>query len=158
MDKTSRLLSMAHRLVLVAAIAVLLSVVPASALADKQAYARFADNTLTFYYDENMGLTDTDYSLNTGSEDPAWLSIGTQVYKVVFDKSFSSYRPTTFTSGFAECPSLQVWKGQITLLVMRQRIRTVCSADVRRSRALSYPNSIPQKLRTCQPCFTTALR
>lgn len=102
---------MAHRLVLVAAIAVLLSVVPASALADKQAYARFADNTLTFYYDENMGLTDTDYSLNTGSEDPAWLSIGTQVYKVVFDKSFSSYRPTTCYKWFCGMSQLASVEG-----------------------------------------------
>ncbi len=102
---------MAHRLVLVAAIAVLLSVVPTSALAEKQAYARFADNTLTFYYDENMGQVDTDYSLNTGSEDPAWLSVGTQVYKVVFDKSFHSYSPTTCYKWFCGMSQLASVEG-----------------------------------------------
>ncbi len=73
---------------------------PAAAQADDEAYARLADNTLTFCY--NSDKQDSDYNLNTGTSSPVWTSsnIRDKIEKVVFDESFKSYKPTTCRSWF----------------------------------------------------------
>ena len=76
MKKTLHLLRMARGLMLVVVITVLLSAIPATAMADSEAYARLTGNTLTFYYNENKGqstdATAVDYSLNTDANTPDW--------------------------------------------------------------------------------------
>lgn len=64
----------------------------------KEAYAVYTsgNSTLAFYYDDNKSDREGDkYALNTGSNQPGWISDGKQFEKVVFAQSFSNYRPTT---------------------------------------------------------------
>ncbi|MBR2101231.1 MAG: BspA family leucine-rich repeat surface protein [Prevotella sp.] len=64
----------------------------------KEAYAVYTsgNSTLAFYYDDNKSDREGDkYELNTGSNQPGWISDGKQFEKVVFAQSFSNYRPTT---------------------------------------------------------------
>ena len=107
MNKTLHLLRKAHGLMLIVLTAVLLLVVPSTAMAEKQAYARLADNTLTFYYDENKGQTDTDFSLNSGTDEPEWLAKWPYIFKVVFDESFQDYKPTTCYKWFYKIQDLK---------------------------------------------------
>ncbi|MBR5391698.1 MAG: BspA family leucine-rich repeat surface protein [Prevotella sp.] len=76
------------------------------AKAEKQPYVVYSieNKTLTFYYDENMSsnggiLIDEDYG--DGYNDlPSWnMNLGTT--KVVFDRSFAGYHPTTTRSWFS---------------------------------------------------------
>ncbi len=111
MNKPLHLLRMVHGLMLMAITMVLLSAIPATVLADPVAYARFADNTLTFYYDENKGQTDNDYSLNTGAETPEWNAIAGEITKVVFDESFKNYAPTSCRKWFHNAEELSSIEG-----------------------------------------------
>ena len=110
MKKTLHLLRMAHGLMLVVVITVLLSAIPATAMADSEAYARLTGSTLTFYYNENKGqstdATAVDYSLNTDANTPDWYDQREQVTKVVFNESFKDYRPTTCYMWFCGMTSL----------------------------------------------------
>ena len=70
-----------------------------------EAYANYQSSnwTLTFYYDNyRSSRTGTSYSLNTGYNDPAWYTDGTnaRVTKVVFDPSFAGARPTSTCKWF----------------------------------------------------------
>ena len=70
-----------------------------------EAYANYQSSnwTLTFYYDNyRSSRTGTSYSLNTGYNDPAWYTDGTNasVTKVVFDPSFAGARPTSTCKWF----------------------------------------------------------
>ena len=70
-----------------------------------EAYANYqsSNKTLTFYYDNyRSSRTGTSYSLNTGYNDPAWYTDGTnaRVTKVVFDPSFAGARPTSTCKWF----------------------------------------------------------
>lgn len=111
MNKTLHLLRKAHALLLMALMTVLMAAAPATAMAENQAYARLADNTLTFYYDENKGQTDADFSLNSGAEDPEWLSKWPTIYKVVFDESFQNYKPTSCYKWFSGMQALKSIEG-----------------------------------------------
>ena len=80
------------------------------------AYACYtSDNTtLTFYFDNQRSTrTGTTYDLNTGSNDPGWLSDGnnTPVTQVVFDSSFADARPTSTYSWFCDMSQLQSFTG-----------------------------------------------
>jgi surface protein len=80
------------------------------------AYAVYtSDNTtLTFYFDNQRSTrTGTTYDLNTGSNDPGWLSDGnnTSVTQVVFDSSFADARPTSTYSWFCDMSQLQSFTG-----------------------------------------------
>ena len=71
----------------------------------KGAYVVYDANstTLTFYCDTKKGeKTGTIYSLNQGTDAPAWYTDGTCgiVTKVVFDSSFADARPTTTEDWF----------------------------------------------------------
>ncbi len=115
MKKTLRLLCVAYRLMFMAAVTVLLSAVPSSALAETQAYARLADTTLTFYYNGNKGQSTADYSLNTGTDDPEWSSCNIRVTKVVFDESFKNCKPTTCCKWFCGMQNLSSIEGMENL-------------------------------------------
>ncbi|MBR7018145.1 MAG: BspA family leucine-rich repeat surface protein [Prevotella sp.] len=72
--------------------------------ANEEAYAVFTsgNSTLTFYYDDQKNGREGDkYSLNTGENTPGWIDDGKQFEKVVFAKSFASYRPTTTSKWFS---------------------------------------------------------
>ena len=65
-----------------------------------EAYACYtsSNTTLTFYFDsQRNSRPGTTYDLNTGANEPAWETDGTNssVTKVVFDPSFADARPTT---------------------------------------------------------------
>ncbi len=51
------------------------------------------ETTLTFYYD-NESHQGSTYSLNSGTNEPGWLS-NTDITTVVFDSSFANALPTT---------------------------------------------------------------
>ena len=66
-----------------------------------------AYNTLTFFYDNLRSHHEgVIYNLNTGRNNPAWVTDGTNVNvkHVVFDKSFADARPTTTYGWFSEMP------------------------------------------------------
>ena len=70
-----------------------------------EAYANYqsSNETLTFYYDNyRSSRTGTSYSLNTGYNDPAWYTDGTndRVTRVVFNSSFAGARPTSTCKWF----------------------------------------------------------
>ncbi|MBR3467307.1 MAG: BspA family leucine-rich repeat surface protein [Prevotella sp.] len=72
--------------------------------ANEEAYAVYtsANSTITFYYDDQKNGREGDkYSLNTGDNTPGWIDDGKQFEKVVFAKSFASYRPTTTKKWFS---------------------------------------------------------
>ena len=78
----------------------------------KEAYACYtpSNTTLTFYYDnQRNSRSGTTYDLNTGENDPDWITDGTNgnVTKVVFNSSFASARPTTTSGWFYEMYDLQ---------------------------------------------------
>ena len=65
-----------------------------------EAYAYFdpSDGSLNFCYDNSKSTRAkayTVYSLNTGSNTPAWNAIASQVKELYFYQGFANYRPTT---------------------------------------------------------------
>ncbi|MBO4850214.1 MAG: BspA family leucine-rich repeat surface protein, partial [Prevotella sp.] len=65
---------------------------------DNKAYANLSSDktTLTFFYDKSWQTrTGNNYSLNTGSNAPAWHSYASGVTSVVFNTTFASARPTS---------------------------------------------------------------
>ena len=75
------------------------------AYAEKKAWAKYDSSTssLTFYYGEKESLGDDEYDMNADGEEPMWTknSISNRLEKVVFDKSFAYYRPTTCYKWFS---------------------------------------------------------
>ena len=74
-----------------------------------RAYARYADHTLTFYYDSfyEKGY----YLLPTDGTAPTWLTHDVDVEKVVFDESFSDARPTSCYQWFSGMSHLATIEG-----------------------------------------------
>ncbi len=73
------------------------------------AYAVLANNTLTFYSDAKKNeRAGTVYSLNQGTEAPAWYTDGSawNITMVVFDPSFADARPTTTNDWFVTMVNL----------------------------------------------------
>ena len=59
----------------------------------RNTYVRWNNTVLTFYY--SYYKQSGDYELNTGNNDPKWLSKSDNIKKVVFDKSFKDQSPWT---------------------------------------------------------------
>jgi surface protein len=81
-----------------------------------EAYACYTPSytTLTFYYDnQRSSRPGTTYDLNTGNNEPAWETDGTNasVTQVVFDPSFADARPTTTYDWFYHMENLQTITG-----------------------------------------------
>ncbi len=110
MKKILHMLRMAYACRLVAIFAVLLSAIPASVFATDQAYARYADNTLTFYYDGNKGQTTADYDVDVIST-PGWNANSGDINKVVFDETFKDYTPTSCYRWFYNMSELSSIEG-----------------------------------------------
>ena len=96
---------MEKKKVLIKLFAVLAALMCALGASAAEAYANYqsSNTTLTFYYDNyRSSRTGTSYSLNTGYNDPAWYTDGTNasVRRVVFDSSFAGARPTTTCKWF----------------------------------------------------------
>ena len=98
--------SIIHRLVIL--LITLMSAISANAA---EAYACYnaEEETLTFYYDRNKTIRLNPYDLNTGYNDPDWLSYN--VTKVVFNSSFADARPTSTYSWFYNMANLQSIEG-----------------------------------------------
>ncbi len=82
----------------------------------RQAYACYtsSNTTLTFYCDARRSSREgTTYDLNTGTNDPGWVTDNTNVNvtKVVFDLSFANARPTSAYSWFQNMRSLETIEG-----------------------------------------------
>ncbi len=82
----------------------LMLLVPSAMWAEKQAYAQYADGTLTFRYDENRQSFKVTYALPTSGNDPGWWPYYKEITKVVFDESFKDARPVNLGKWFLrEC-------------------------------------------------------
>ncbi|MBR5391327.1 MAG: BspA family leucine-rich repeat surface protein [Prevotella sp.] len=86
----------------------------------QQAYACYtpSDKTLTFYYDNNRSShRGTTYDLNTGTNDPGWVTDNTNVNvtNVVFAPSFAKARPQTTYKWFFYMALLRTIKGMNNL-------------------------------------------
>ena len=82
----------------------LMMLLPSAMWADKEAYAQYADGTLTFRYDENRQSFKVTYALPTSGNDPGWWSYYKEITKVVFDESFKDARPVNLGKWFIrEC-------------------------------------------------------
>ena len=64
----------------------------------RNTYVRLKNGVLTFYY--SYYKQGDDYGLNTGANDPGWLSKSDNIKKVVFDKSFKDQSPWTCRKWF----------------------------------------------------------
>ncbi len=101
MKKTLNVLHHPTQWTLVSLLVMLMMAVPAQLMAEKQAYARFYNGTLTFYYNNDKGGSN-DYSINNILNPvPDWNSKREYVEKVVFDESFKDYAPTSCCSWFS---------------------------------------------------------
>ena len=69
----------------------------------QEAYTVFDENdhTLTFKYDNNK--PEGAYEMNEGRNRPSWSACCSRVGKVIFDKSFKDYRPTSCYRWFSNC-------------------------------------------------------
>ena len=75
-------------------------------------YAVFDNGTLTFYYD---GKKPKDaFEMKTSTND-GWTSIASEITKVVFDNSFTDYRPTSCEYWFLYCSNLTKIEGMKNL-------------------------------------------
>ena len=96
---------MEKKKVLIKLFAVLAALMCALGASAAEAYANYQSSnmTLTFYYDNyRSSRTGTSYSLNTGNNEPGWVTDGTNadVTKVVFNSSFAGARPTSTCKWF----------------------------------------------------------
>ena len=67
--------------------------IPSQLWAYKEAYVQYADDTLTFRYDENRASYDNTYSLPAAGVSPEWLSRQGFIKKVVFSEDFKDAHP-----------------------------------------------------------------
>lgn len=66
--------------------------------AEKKAWVKYENGTLTFLYGDKENLGEDEYDLNEGDARPAWdesFEIASNVTKAVFDASFKDARPTS---------------------------------------------------------------
>ncbi|MBR4441092.1 MAG: BspA family leucine-rich repeat surface protein [Bacteroidales bacterium] len=82
----------------------MLSAQKAAAQDNREAYAVFDDGTLTFKYDDQKPIG--AYGMKIGDDDE-WSDVAEQITKVVFDKSFADYRPTSCYCWFSGCSNLK---------------------------------------------------
>ena len=77
---------------------------------EKAPYAVFDNGTLTFYYDNNKANFDGAYGMRTTYNDK-WSEVASDITKVVFDKSFADYYPTSCVCWFLLCHNLTEIQG-----------------------------------------------
>ena len=75
----------------------------------RNTYVRLKGGVLTFYY--SYYKQSGDYELNTGNNDPKWLSKSDNIKKVVFDKSFKDQSPWTCRRWFYKAKNLTSIEG-----------------------------------------------
>ena len=75
----------------------------------RNTYVRLKGGVLTFYY--SYYKQGDDYGLNSGSDDPKWLSKSDNIKKVVFDKSFKDQSPWTCRKWFYKTKNLTSIEG-----------------------------------------------
>ena len=78
----------------------LMLLLPSAMWADKEAYAQYADSTLTFCYDENRTSYATTYDMPASGASPGWLAHKSEVTKVVFSEDFKDARPVRCAKWF----------------------------------------------------------
>ena len=82
------------------------------AYAEKKAWVKFGNGTLTFMYGEKTSLfPGYEFWLNEGTGDPGWSSKRYNVVVVEFDSSFASARPNSCYKWFQNFNNLQTIKG-----------------------------------------------
>ncbi|MBP5503145.1 MAG: BspA family leucine-rich repeat surface protein [Bacteroidales bacterium] len=82
-----------------------------SAPSSTTAYAHYKNGTLSFFNDKFYNKNTNCYTLNTGDNDPGWISHAEDVTKVVFDPSFDNIHPTSCYKWFSGCKSLTTIDG-----------------------------------------------
>lgn len=75
----------------------------------RNTYVRLKNGVLTFYY--SYYKQGDDYGLNSGNNDPKWLSKSDNIKKVVFDKSFKDQSPWTCRKWFYKAKNLTSIEG-----------------------------------------------
>ena len=91
-----------------------------SKISKKQAYAVLKNNTLTFYYGNKQKNV---FNLNCNAT-PEWSNLAQTIHKVVFDKSFRQYKPTSCYEWFFGCCNLTEIVG------MKENLNTVNVSDM----------------------------
>ncbi len=76
------------------------------AYADVKPWVKYADGTLTFYYNDKNNLETDEYWLNEGKTTPGWNVQKDNITKVVFDESFKYARPMIGYQWFYKCSKL----------------------------------------------------
>ena len=97
---------MIKKILMLTAMMVLL-VTKATAAAEMYAELEYNGNTLTFYYDDKK----SERSGKTCTEQAEWRKFDYLVTKVVFDDSFSNYRPTSLSTWFYDFNELRSIEG-----------------------------------------------
>ena len=78
----------------------------------REAYAVYANNTLSFYFDDQRASREgTTYGLNVGNIKPGWYNLLADATTVVFDPSFADARPTSCYAWFYNMPALTSIEG-----------------------------------------------
>ena len=88
--------------------------------AEAYAYYEYDDSSLNFSYDNNKSYysKSSDYvvfSLNTGTNTPAWHSMASSIELVYFNSSFASYKPTSCYKWFSGMSNLEEMNGMSNL-------------------------------------------
>ena len=79
---------------------------------DAEPYVVYNDGTLTFYCDDQRSSRQgTTYELNERSTRPGWYENISLLNKVVFDRSFANFRPSSMYSWFANATNLTEIEG-----------------------------------------------
>lgn len=75
-------------------------------LADRP-YVKYEGNNITFRYGYKYSTRENEYFLNTGYNEPGWITEHKgDIQNVTFDETFKNARPTSCTSWFSGCVNL----------------------------------------------------
>ena len=84
---------------------------PSAMWADKEAYAQYADGTLTFCYDEDRASHTDTYDMPASGVTPGWLTHQSDITKAVFSESFKDVRPERCAKWFYNMNNLTEIQG-----------------------------------------------
>ena len=74
-------------------------------------WVKLKDGVLTFQYGYHYKIGDNEFLLTDGEKRPEWFGKGSEITKVVFDKSFGTVRPTSCYQWFSYCSKLSTIEG-----------------------------------------------
>lgn len=109
---------MKHKTLFLRAFSVLIAILMCGVLsvhAEKKPWVKIENGTMTFLYGEKATLARNEYSLNEGSDTPAWSDQAQDIKNVVIDESFKAARPTTCYGWFKYFSNITAIEGMENL-------------------------------------------